>query len=247
LERLIVPAEPDGGCFVVFGAGEAPGSHAKLDNQIHVVENDANALPNLLDACDAISATPGLNVYVSVGLFKPREQWHNPDGRGAECDLIGTLAFVADFDRGHDPATYLDRLPLAPHAVVETSPGNRQAWLFLDRPYPAGEAKPLFEALTRSIGSDTTFSCEHVFRPPGTWNWPSRKKLAGGRPPEPQLARLVSANSEFVTLDKLRTATLAKYPNAFEQARGSTSDSFDGTLPRLRRASLSSPGISSAG
>lgn len=196
LDRLIAVADGRSGCFVAFGAGEEPGTYAKLASQTHVVENGADALPELIAAFEAINSTPGLNAYVSVGLFKPREQWRNPVGRGAECDLIGTMAFVADFDRGHDPASCVDRLPLPPHAVVETSPGNRQAWLFLDRSYPVAEAKPVFEALTRAIGSDATFSCEHLFRLPGTWNWPGKKKVlpvakgGHGRSAEPQLARL---------------------------------------------------------
>jgi hypothetical protein len=186
------------GNFVAAGFGEAPSTYERLPSQIHVVPNDIDALDKLIGAFMMINRTPGLNAYLSIGLFKPRDQWSNPRGRGGEDDLIGTLAFVGDFDRGHDSATCLDRLPLAPQFIVETSAGNYQTWFLLDRPYPVNVAKPLFKVLTRALGSDHTFSCEHIFRPPGTWNWPTTKKVrpvaegGHGRSPEPQLARLVT-------------------------------------------------------
>jgi RepB DNA-primase from phage plasmid len=198
LARVIVVAECYDGNFVAAGFGEAPDTYDKLLSRIHVVPNDSHALSNLIEAFMTINQTPGLNAYLSIGLFKPRDKWRKPRGRGGEDDLIGTLAFVGDFDRGHDPATCRSRLPLAPQFVVETSAGNYQTWLLLDRPYPVGEAKPLFAALTGALGSDHTSSCEHIFRPPGTWNWPTKKKVqpvaegGHGRSPEPQLARLVT-------------------------------------------------------
>jgi hypothetical protein len=198
LQALIAVAEPviGAGSFVACGYGETPGTYEALRPQIHVVDysEDGLALTRLIEAFDAINTVPGLNAYISIGLFKPRHQWCNPRGRGSEADLIGTMAFVGDFDagRGHKPETCLDRLPCEPSLIVETSAGNYQPWIFLDRPYPASEAKPLFAALTRSMGSDSTFSCEHIFRPPGTWNWPTQKKVRDyGRALEPQLARIV--------------------------------------------------------
>jgi hypothetical protein len=191
LQRLIAVAEGHGGYFVAFGAGEAPGSYEKLSRQTYVVENGPEALGELVAAFEEINRVSGLNGYISVGLFKPRSEWLNPTGRGKEDDLIGTLAFVGDFDGKHDPGTFAARLPLPPHTVVETSAGNRQAWFFLDRPYPAAEAKPVFHALARAAGADHTHSCEHLFRPPGTWNWPTAIKVKEGRSPVPQLARII--------------------------------------------------------
>ena len=234
LSRVIVVAECYEGTFVACGFGEAPRTYTELQPQIHVVPNDIDALSGLIDAFKTINSTPGLNAYLSIGLFKPRDQWRNPRGRGREDDLIGTLAFVGDFDRGHDPATCLDRVPLAPQFVVETSAGNYQTWLLLDRPYPAGEAKPLFAALTRAMGSDDTFSGEHIFRPPGTWNWPTEEKgdCRGGRWARP-LARAAArpAGDAMIplvySLADLRAATLLKYPHAFDTANAASAGSDD--------------------
>lgn len=250
LERAVGVTECWGGCLVACGYGEQPGMYARLEPQIHVVENDFDAVENLIGAFEAINAVPGLNGYLSVGLFKPRDQWRNPAGRGAECDLIGTFAFVGDFDRGHDPASFLDRLPLPPHAIVETSAGNFQPWLFLDRPYPVSDAKPVFKALTRAMGSDATFSCEHVFRPPGTWNWPGRKKVLAvaqgghGRAPQPQLARAVDAgtNIRAVTLAGLREAITEKYPSAFDRIHPATATDFDWHQPATKTRTAIEPG-----
>ena len=194
LQRLLVVTAGHDGCLVAFGAGEAPGTYETLPPQIHVVENGPDAVPGLLDAFEQINRVPGLNGYVSIGLFKPREQWIKPNGRGSEADLVGTLAFVGDFDaaRGDPDASVerLLRLPVSAHCIVETSLGSYQAWVLLDQPYSVAEAKPVFAALTGALGGDATFSCEHVFRPPGTWNWPTQKKVRDyGRSPEPQLAR----------------------------------------------------------
>lgn len=195
LTRLAAVATGHAGCLVACGYGEAPGTFERLPNQTHVVQNGPDAVCELVGAIERINAVPGLNAYVSIGLFKDRSLWGNPAGRGTEADLVGTLAFVADLDvaRGHDTLAALGRLPVAPHCVVETSLGSFQAWVLFDRPYPARDAKPLCTALTRALGGDATFSGEHVFRPPGTWNWPTRKKVVDyGRSPEPQLARLAT-------------------------------------------------------
>jgi hypothetical protein len=196
LARLIAVAGDRSGLFVAFGVGETPGAYERLSPQTYAVENGPNAQAELLAAIEQINTVPGLNAYISIGLFKPRDQWVNPNGRGKEVDLIGSLAFVADLDSkgGEDQNAAIDRLPVTPHYVVETSAGSLQAWFFLDRPYPVAEAKPVFEAITKALGGDDTFSCEHVFRPPGTWNWPTKKKVTKyRRSPQPQLARLVEA------------------------------------------------------
>jgi len=185
------------GNFVACGYGEVPGTDERLTSQIHVVPNDLDALGRLIDAFHTINRTPGLNAYLSIGLFKPRDQWRNLRGRGGEDDLIGTLAFVGDFDRGHDPATCLDRLPLSPHFVVETSAGNYQTWQLLERPYPVGEAKPLFAALTRALGSDHTFSCEH--RVAAQWWRGLQPHFPDGRP---------NPNGDRAALARLRRADL---------------------------------------
>ncbi|TIT73002.1 MAG: hypothetical protein E5W60_03370, partial [Mesorhizobium sp.] len=72
----------------------------------------------------------------------------------------------------------IGELPLEPNLILETSPGNGQPFWLFDRPLKPAEAKPLAEALKRATGSDNgTADVTHVWRVPGTLNWPNRKKL----------------------------------------------------------------------
>ena len=226
LYRLIDAAGATPGCFVIAGFGELPNSDASwrvLPPKIRVIPNDGDAFDAMIAAVEDINRTPGLNAYASIGLFKAHSLWVKKDSlsKGSEADLIGSLAAVGDFDQKHDAATWRERFPLTPHVVEETSAGNFQPWTFLDRPYPPDELKPVLQALATACGSDKTHSCEHVFRLPGTWNWPTEKKARDyGRALAPQRAKLVESNNigkPGRTLEQLRTAILAKSPTAFDK------------------------------
>src|SRR5260370_21559595 len=86
--RQIVPhSEYGAGNFVACGLGEDQDSledekPTKLSSQTHVIANDQDAVENLIKAFAQINRTRGLNAYLSVGLFKPRDNWKNPGGRG---------------------------------------------------------------------------------------------------------------------------------------------------------------------
>ncbi|MBA3517902.1 MAG: DUF3987 domain-containing protein, partial [Rhizobiales bacterium] len=75
--------------------------------------------------------------------------------------------------------------------ILETSAGNQQAIYIFSEPLTPAEAKPLAEALTNAIGCDygTKDVC-HVWRIPGTLNWPNKKKVVAGRSAIPQLVRV---------------------------------------------------------
>jgi Family of unknown function (DUF5906)/RepB DNA-primase from phage plasmid len=66
--------------------------------------------------------------------------------------------------------------------VVETSPGNRHYWFFLDRALPAAEAKALGERMRASANADhATGNPVQPYRVAGTTNFPNRAKQARGR------------------------------------------------------------------
>src|SRR5690606_19945024 len=107
------------------------------------------------------------------------------------------LGLVADMDADTGKAS--GTMPIDPSYIVSTSPGNLQpAWIF-DRPLSAAEAKPLAAALRRATGSDAgTADVSHVWRVPGTLNWPNAAKLARGRPMEPASVTLHQPFSHLV-------------------------------------------------
>jgi hypothetical protein len=222
--RLVEIAAGNGGEFLVATVGsEDPKTGEKLVPLNLHVPNDEHAMEGLLKAIDIAARQRGDNCYIGIALMKPGLSTHQ---KGTEADVSGVLAAVTDWDGKNDPKTRLGRLPGYPHAEVETSPSNFQCWYFFDRPYPVAEAKPVLTALARCTKSDHTQSCDHVFRVPGTLNWPSRQKIAKGRSAVPWRARLTSIadpdwQSDSITLDELRVAILAKYPDAFDLSNGS--------------------------
>jgi hypothetical protein len=221
IECLVRTAAGHGGEFLVAVGSEDPETGAKLKPASFHVHNDARARNRLLNAIKGVATErKGDNCYLGIALMKPGLSIYQ---KGTEADVIGVLAAVTDWDGKNDPKTRHDRLPLCPQAEVEPSPGNFQCWYFFDRPYPVDEAKPVLAGLARCTKSDHTQSCVHVFRVPGTLNWPSRKKIAKGRSSVPWRARLSSIYDESwepisVTLDELRAAILEKYPDAFDRA-----------------------------
>ena len=110
--------------------------------------------------------------------------------KGDEQHVVVTLALVADLD--NDKAELpLATLPVEPPYVIESSDGNFQPVFPLSRALANGEAKALAISLSDFIGGDAgTKDLSHVWRVPGTLNWPNKKKLQRGRPPEPQPVRV---------------------------------------------------------
>jgi hypothetical protein len=213
-QRLVDIANLYPGKFVVARYGEDPKAGGQLAPvNLHVPQSEG--VEGLCKAVRALARTPGGNVYIMASLV--REEL--ADGRkGTEADTVGVLAFVPDFDAGHDPATREDRLPLTAHAEVETSPGNFQSWIFFDRPYPHAEVKPVLQALVRHMKIDpVSADTSHVWRVPGTLNWPSKlKQRKYGRSQEPVRAQLVSEPEDLdwyqgITLNGLKAAMVVKW------------------------------------
>ncbi len=135
-----------------------------------------------------LSTQPHRNVYMPLCLMRP----DLPTGKkGGESDVVAVFGLVADFD-DNDAHRWPDRLPHPPDYVLETSSGRFQAAYVFDRGIPVDQAKAVAEKLQRYSGCDfgTKDVC-HVWRIAGTLNWPNKKKVTGGRNPEPQMVGVV--------------------------------------------------------
>lgn len=153
------------------------------DDKGTVTHHRPGDVDGMVDAIAAHGATPGMNVYIGLQLMRPtlhRKQ------RGTEADIVAVLGLVADMDAdtGRDAGDY----PTEPNYIIETSPGNFQPmWLF-DKQLPVATAKALAKQLKVATGSDHgTGDITHVWRCPGTQNWPNQAKLDRGRSPDPAL------------------------------------------------------------
>jgi RepB DNA-primase from phage plasmid len=238
IERLVGIAKGYGGEFLVTTVGsEDPKTGKKLVPLNLHVPNDDRAREGLLSAIKEATLQDGNNCYVGIALFRPGL---TSTQKGKEADVVGVLAAVTDWDGKNDPVTRNDRLPMCPMAEIETSPGNFQCWYLFDRPYSVAEAKPVLTALARCTKSDNTHSCDHVFRVPGTSNWPSQSKIAKGRSPVPWRAQLTFMSDESwhpnLTLDGLRVAIAEKYPDALMGSDAPSGENHTGQGPKARRA-----------
>jgi hypothetical protein len=175
-------------------------------------------------AATVVGLTPGLAILSAPMIARLLHRLLLPrlEVTPEPQSVLGVLAAVTDWDGKNDPETRHNWLPLFPSAEIKTSPGNFQCWHFFDRPYSVAEAKPVLTALARCTKSDNTQSCDHLFRVPGTQNWPSRKKIEAGRSPTPVFATMSiwpdDWSVRFITLDELRSAIVEKYPaDAFDR------------------------------
>jgi hypothetical protein len=232
IDRLLRVAGLLDGKFVIVGFGEDPGTDAPLAPEIvHVSNRQSDKRSALIAAIEHVSRRPGANAYIAPALFRP----NLPAGKkGAEADVLCQLAIVSDFDQKQDPATRHQRLPICPHAQVETSPGNFQTWMFFDRPYPPDQVKPVLLALAAETKDDCK-SVDHLFRVPGCLNWPTRRKREKlGRSPTPVRAKFALLaepwDEEGVALDDLKATMAVKYwePEVFLEAGGEPIDPSDG-------------------
>jgi hypothetical protein len=123
-------------------------------------------------------ARSGRNVYVEARTVRPGRP--SERGRGKLESTIGCFAFV--IDRDADTGKSGRALNGSASAVVETSPGNTQEWLFLSRALDAGDAKPLGEIIRKGAAADhATGTVTQPYRIPGFPNYPDAKKRARGR------------------------------------------------------------------
>lgn len=159
-------------------------------------------IDGMIDAIMAHSQTRNANVYASPNLMRPSLERGK---KGGEADVIAVLALVADLD---DDTGRSGVMPVDPDFVIESSPGNFQCFLLLDRPLPPAEAKTLAGALKRAANADhCTVDTSHVWRVPGALNWPNAKKLARGRHPDPVSVTVVEPwTGSLTNIEALRTA-----------------------------------------
>lgn len=161
--------------------------NASLPNDRGVITHHRPGdVDGMIAAVEAHTATPSMNVYCGLQVMR---RGLARGARGTEADIVAVLGLVADMDAdtGRDAGGY----PAPPNYVIETSPGNFQPFWLFDRPVAPGTAKEIARKLKVFTGSDHgTADIAHVWRVPGTLNWPNRKKLERGRPQEPAPVRI---------------------------------------------------------
>jgi hypothetical protein len=173
------------------------------------------------------------NLYIPLALMRE----NLPAGKkGAESDISAVLGFVLDFD-DEQAQKWHERCPVQPDCVLQTSDGRFQAFLFLDRQLPPSDAKQMAVLLCKYARCDHgTKDLTHVWRIPGTLNWPNTKKIVeGGRSPHPQLVSVeVARNGSRTSVEELSKVLLA--------SQGHPMPSTSETIAGLRSTNTPAPG-----
>lgn len=166
------------GKFVVATFFSNPNGEDKAGGVIS--HHPVGDVDGMVDAVMAHAGTPNANVYICPNLMRPTLERGK---KGTEADVVAVLALVADLDSDTGLSGHM---PVEPNYVVESSPGNYQCFILLESAMQVPEAKALASALRRGANADhCTVDMAHVWRVPGTYNWPNAKKLSRGRSPEP--------------------------------------------------------------
>jgi hypothetical protein len=149
----------------------------------------------------------GYNVYAPLAIMRPDI---GANQKGGKEDVVSVLGFVVDGDADKGKAPPVP--PVAANYVVETSAGNLQHFLLLDKPLTPAEAEPIGAALKKATdGADSITDYSHVWRVPGSLNYPNAAKLKRGRSPEPQPVRVYKEWDRAFTDNETLRSALAKY------------------------------------
>lgn len=168
-------------------------------------------------------AIPNANVYVPLAVL--RRDSVGTIKRGGEADVVALLGLVLDLDSDRGKAGSLPPEP-RPSIVIETSQGNYQAFYLFERALSRQEAKCLAVDVTNAVCSDHgTKDISHVWRVPGTLNWPDQNKRKRGRSRNPWLVTIKEASGVLVN------------PQALHEVAKGRLASRDGAAERLEAGS----------
>lgn len=203
------------GKLVLTGYGEDPHTGEKLSSLVkHFAIGDVS---RMADQAMAWTIKQHINVYLAPVVMRPDLPARK---RGGKDDIVAVLALVADYD-DEDAANWPTRVRIVPSWILETSPSRFQTGFLLD-PSDSAHAETLAQRLRLTAKCDHgTGDIDHVWRIPGTLNWPNAKKAKAGRSLEPVLVRDVPGGtgaivrgleSVLVSLDETKKAQKQSEP-----------------------------------
>jgi hypothetical protein len=157
-------------------------------------------------AAEGVACAATANIYFSTALLKKSL---GVGARGTKEDIVVVLALPIDDDPDDGKPAVLPP-GITPTLEVTTSRVprlNRHHHFVFDRPLGLAEAEDLAELLHRKCGGDHgTGDVDHVWRLPGTLNYPNKVKLKRGRPKEPQAVTLTGGSRKLIDPAELRRA-----------------------------------------
>ncbi|MET0106308.1 MAG: hypothetical protein ABW072_14380 [Sedimenticola sp.] len=153
----------------------------------------------------------GGNAYYELNI--PKQASHT---RSKERDIEKVIGIVVDIDppkelpyrdgRKKIKEDTLQRVmahPINPSIIVDSGNGIQCIYLLSIPSDNLELAKEISQRLATLYGGDSTVSVEHLFRLPGTLNYPSQAKLKRGYPNEPTYAMVLEITEARYTLEEL--------------------------------------------
>jgi AAA domain/RepB DNA-primase from phage plasmid len=205
------------GKMVLAVYGEDPDTHERFASVQHFAVGDVEGMTA---AAMEFEGVPHRNVYAPLVILKQEA----PAGTRKEEDIAVVFGF--DIDGDADKGKEAPVPPLPADYVLESSAGNLQHFLFLDRPLPPAEARAYGRALKRATGAECADDIGHVWRVPGCLNWPNAAKIKRGRSREPQPVTVKQPWAKWTSVAELRT-TLEPHWKAPRAERAATVASLD--------------------
>ena len=176
------------GVLVLACYGENPETGRKTASR--VLRFAVGDVDNMVAAVMEMEHERHLNVYCPWAVYRHGIERGK---RGEARDIVATFGLVADLDadagRPGEP-------PLPAHYVIESSAGNFQPVYPFSPALEPQRAHELAQALGHKVGGDSgTKDIAHIWRVPGTLNWPNRVKVRGEkghkpRSPDPQPVKI---------------------------------------------------------
>jgi hypothetical protein len=176
------------GKVVVASFGEDPTGYSLCPKIYHFDSKESPQVltDQIVKKSIFLSKDAHRNIYMPLAVMS--ERLHNGQ-KGTIKDVVSVFGICADFD-DEDASDYMNRLPMEPDYVLETSSGRYQAVFLFKEPVTPDKAIPLAEMLKNFANCDhCTKDISHVWRVAGTLNWPDKKKINEGRSRQPQLVK----------------------------------------------------------
>lgn len=201
------------GKLILASYGEDPITGEALRPMVEHYSTDS--MPEMEPIIKAWTQQTHRNVYMPLALMNPELK---AGKKGGLDDIQSIFGLCADFD---DDQAFLwwERLPVNPSLVMETSKGRFQAVYLFEKPVKPEIVKDIAIDLKKYSSCDHgTGDLSHVWRLPGTQNWPNKKKLDAGRAKKPQDVKVVLPFCGYVNIDTLRDKLKQKPAKINKQA-----------------------------
>lgn len=136
--------------------------------------------------------------------------------KSSEKDIEAVVGFCIDLDPDCSDSYETGRqellnirleavntFPVEPWLVIDSGNGLQIIYLLNEPSTDFDRCKQIGKSLSKQFGGDATYSLDHLFRLPGTINYPNKNKLDKGYPAEPTVSTIIGNNEVACSIAEL--------------------------------------------